>query len=208
MKHLFPDGRELMVRYDDIKDFFDKNRIIGRTIANIKPTAFDYIIRDIGDIDNVYELDTESAIDTDGQICLIFEDDDNLEIEFSGDGPILLGFNTADFEKYPKANGNCYTLRTLFKHCLGHKVVDIVFERSDHRMLFPAYRGIDMSAYDEGIDDIKIVLDDGSYLLARGSIDYFNFEHHSQDGNELRVPFKELLSELTEETLSWIFDEE
>lgn len=208
MKHSLPDGRELMVRYDDIKNFFDKNRIIGRTITDIKPAAFDYIIRNIGDIDNVYEADTESAVDTDGQICLIFEDGDDLEIEFSGDGPILLGFNTADFEKYPKPNGNCYTLRTLFKYCLGHKIVDIVFERSDHKMLFPTYCGIDTSAYDEGIDNIKIILDDGSYLLARGSIDYYNFEHHSQSGNELSIPFKELLGELNEETLSWIFDEE
>lgn len=208
MKYLLSDSRELMVRYDDIKEFFDKNSIIGRTITDIKSAMFDYIIQNIGDIDNVYNLNARSAIDTDGQICLLFEDGDNFEIEFSGDGPIILGFNTADFEKYPKFDGNCYALRTLFKHCLGHKIVDIVFEKSDHRMLFPAYHGIDMSAYDEGINHIKIILDDDSYLVARGSIDYYNFEHHSKSGEEMRVPFKELLDELNEETLSLIFEEE
>lgn len=207
MKHKFDDGRELMASYEDISTFFRDHPIVGRTIRDIRSAENDYMIRNLEDF-SIEELNgwtTESAIETDGQIAILFEDGDHMEIEYAGDGPVLLGFNTADFNKYPVYNGNCYTLQTLFRHCIGRQITAVHFEKSSHRMEFPAFCGIDMSSDDEGIREIRLELDDGTYLAFFGIYDFFDFVHRNQDGEELRVPYSDLLQELNAETLDRLF---
>jgi len=207
MKHILEDGRELVASYKDIQAFFDRNHIAGRTIRDLRSYENDYMIKNLDDFDieTLSKWTTESAIDTDGQIAIIFSDGDHMEIEFSGNGPILLGFNTADFSKYPEYNGTCYTLRTLFQHCIGRTVDSVFFEKTDRRMEFPAYCGIDMSEDDEGIQEIRLILDDESYLSFSGNIDFFRFMHQKKNGEELRVQYSELLKELSSEMMNRIF---
>ena len=206
MSYLLDDGRQLMASYQDIAEFFNKNHMIGKKIVDIQAQALDYMICNLSDIENIEKLDTKSSISTDHQICLRFDDGDHFEIEIPGDAPLILGYNTADFARYPVNHGTCYTLRTLFMHCLGRCVTEIVFEKSAHKMFFPAYRGIDMSKEDDGVKEIKLVLDDGSFLLATGNCDFFYFTHYAPDGNEKRVPFADLLTELSDEVKRDIFD--
>ena len=209
MKHTLEDGRILMASYDDIREFFDEYHIAGRTIRDLRSSENDYMIRNLEDfeIEKLEQWTTESAIETDGQIAILFTDGDNLEIEFSGDGPILLGFNTADLSKYPEYDGRCYRLATLFQHCIGRTITKIFFERSDRRMEFPAYCGIDMSADNEGIQEIRLILNDGSYLKAFDHIDWFDFAHMNVNGEEFRVPYTELLKELNPDIRHRLFVE-
>lgn len=201
MKHVLEDGRELVASYDDVQDFFDGNKIIGRVIKDIRPAALDYMIQNLSEIDDIWNRRTECGIQTDDRICIIFSDGDSIEIEFSGDGPILLGFNTANFDQYPNPDGSCYTLHTMFQYCLGYEIMNVSFDRSDKRMIFPAYRGIDMSGDDDGIKEIRFNLRGGTSLIASGIIDYFYFEYTMDFGGSVRVPMKELLAELNTETL-------
>lgn len=205
MKHILEDCRELVASHADIQDFFYCHNIIGRTIADIRPAAFDYMIQNICDIDDVWNQSIESGIETDSQICIIFADGEHMEIKFSGEGPVILGFNTADFSKYPSPDGTCYSLHTLFQHCLGCKIINISFETSDDRMRFPVYRGIDMSLDDEGIKEICFHLCNRTALVASGSFDWFSVEHIADSGDSVKIPFRELLSELNKDTIEEIF---
>lgn len=209
MKHFLDDGRVLVASYNDIRQFFDDYHIVGRTISDLRSAENDYMIKNLEDfdIDELNRWTTESGIETDGQIAILFADGDNIEIEFSGDGPILLGFNTANLSKYPAYDGTCYTLATLFQHCLGKTISNVLFEKSNHRMEFPAYRGIDMSADDEGIREIRLILEDGSYLKAFGGWDFYYFSHINSDGEELRVPYIELIEELNPKVKHRLFVE-
>ncbi len=200
MKHILDDGRCLMASYDDIQDFFSRNPIIGKTISDIRPYCLDYMLKNIAEVEDFENKRTESAIDTDERICLIFEDGSNLEIEFSGDGPIILGFDTAKLTDYPEYDGTCYTLRTLFQYCIGREILGIHFEKSENRMMFPAYMGIDMSGDDEGIREIRFALRGGTTLIASGYLDYFRVEHVTDFGGSVTVKYSELINELNEET--------
>lgn len=42
IKQLLSDGRTIMARCDDVRDFFDTHRIVGRQIADIRPFLMDY----------------------------------------------------------------------------------------------------------------------------------------------------------------------
>lgn len=59
-------------------------------------------------------------------------------------------------------------------------------------MLFPCYCGIDMSKEDEGIKNISVVLEDGSYLNFEGQEDFFNIEHFKEDGTCLMIDVDQL----------------
>ena len=209
MKYILEDGRILAASYDDIREFFDEHHIAGRTIRDLRSARNDYMIRNLYDfeIEELEHWTTESCIDTDGPIAILFTDGDNLEIEFCGDGPVLLGFNTADLSKYPEYNGECYKLATLFQHSIDRTITEVFFERSDHRMMFPMYKGIDMSADDDGVQEIRLVLDDGSCLTANGKIDWFVFAHEGVAGEEFRLPYAELLEELSPEIKHRLFVE-
>lgn len=199
MIYTLSDGRSLMASFRDIHSYFEKHTIVGKSIADIRPYRLDYRIANIEDIEDPESAKIPSGITTDGQICIIFDDGDHIEIEIPGCAPIILGFNTADFSQYPEYDGSCYTLRTMFQKCLGHRITKVAFEKTAGKMLFPKYRGIDMSDDDDGIYEIRLVLDDGSCLCAHGWLDFFDILHYAPNGDDICVPFSELLAELDEE---------
>lgn len=203
--HKLKDERMLMASYADIERFFSENSIIGKTIEDIVPYRYDYMIQNFGDIEDFINIRTRSAIDTDGHVCILFDDGSNFEIEFCGDGPVIMGYNTADFDSYPEFDGSCYKLSTLFQYCLGHTIVGIHFEKTDKKMCFPSYCGIDMSGEDDGIKEIRFALNGGTTLMASGSLDRFSFEHFMDFGGRVEVKVAELISELNEETYSNYF---
>ena len=205
MSYILPDGKELMARYDDILSFFEKHNIVGRNIADIRPAALDYQISNLDDIENIINLRTECAIDTDEPVCFIFEDGDTMEIEFSGDGPIILGFNTADLSSYPQYDGHCYHLATLFDHTIGAGIVSVEVEKAEHKMLFPSYCGHDMSQEDEGVTEIRLYLGGGKYFAASGWQDFFRFECHLPDGRMDEIEYRKLFSDMSIEALVDIF---
>ena len=196
MKHLLSDGRTLMASVEDVKSFFDDNAICGKIIKDIRPFVFDYMIQNLDEIEEIEQEQTESAITTDGQICILFTDGSHMEIEFPGNGPMILGYNTADFSKYPQYDGTCYTLATMFRHCIGKKIIGVSVKRSNEKMVFPCYKGIDMREDDDGIKEIRLTLDDDSYLSAAGVVDFFNFSHHVSQLECATVSFRDLLNEL------------
>ncbi len=200
MKHKMPDGRELMAAITDIEGFFREHSIVGRVIADMRPSELDYIIGNLCDMENIYETACSCGIETDGCICIIFDDGDSMEAEFSGSGPVLLGFNTADLPRYPEPNGDIYAVRTMFGGCIGRRIVSIELEVSGS-MMFPCYRGMDMSEDDDGVYRIKFLLDDGTTLALQGWIDYFQIEHLDSNGELVYVPMKRLLDELDEQHL-------
>lgn len=199
MQKRLSDGRLLMAAYEDVDAFFKTHRIEGRVIADLRPACLDYIICNLCDIEDIYNKNCQSAIETDEQICILFEDGDHMEIEIPGDGPIILGFNTANLQNYPVYDGSCYTLRTMFQHCIGKKIEKVKFEKSPYEMEFPCYCGIDMSADDDGIKEILLYLEDGSFLRASGYVDFYELEQCAANGENCMVPYKELLEELSEE---------
>lgn len=208
MKHVLDDGRVLVAAYTDLQSFFEKNRIVGRVISDIRAAASDYMICNLDDIE-IYSMGrVECAINTDSQVCIIFQDGNSMEIEFSGDGPIVLGFNTADFSKYPVADGTCYSLRTMFQYCIGYEITNVAFDKSDKRMRFPLYRGIDMSEDDDGVKEIRIQLRGGTTLVASGNDDFFEFRHTMDFGGLVTVPLAKLINELNNETRRAIVNEE
>ena len=91
MKYQLPDGRWLMASYEDLYSFFQENIIAGKIIRDIRPFALDYCIRNLDDVEDILNTETQCAIGTDHQICMLFTDNTTLEVEFSGDGPIILG---------------------------------------------------------------------------------------------------------------------
>lgn len=206
MKHTLDDNRLLMASYDDIYSFFKEFQIVGKIIKDIIPFKFDYYIRNLDEIDNILSISTPSSIDTDHQICLVFTDNTSLEIEFVGDGPVILGYNTAKLSKYPKHNGSCYTLRTLFKHSINRKIIEIEFNKTVNKMLFPYYKGIDLSKEDDGIKQLRFILDDGSYLSAEGILDWFCLSHKTATNKLKMIPFRELLAELNHEYFPFLRD--
>ena len=108
MKPMLDDGREPVARFSDAESFFGRNHIVGRVISDIRPAACDSMIGNLAecDLNMIYGVEKASRIDcaveTDSQVCILFEDGDHMEIEIPGDGPIILGFNTADFTQYPE----------------------------------------------------------------------------------------------------------
>lgn len=200
-KYTLDDGSELMASFDDVDAFFKEHKIVGRRIVDVLPSEYDYRVRNLNDIDDVWNVSLPCGIMTDGRLCFLFEDGDTLEIEFCGEGPVILGFNTANVENYPKPDGLCYTLRTMFSGCLGRRICEVKYARSDARMIFPEYHGIDMSADDEGVREIRFMLDDMKQIVFKGNVDWFDVSLLGPDGDDWYVPARPLLEELSEEGL-------
>lgn len=121
-------------------------------------------------------------------------------MEISGSGPLILGYGTADFAKYPSYHGQIYRLKTLFRHCIGKKITEVKIDAGEDSMFFPCYCGIDMSQEDEGVYGLRFLLDDGSTLSFAGEWDFFSVEHTDSKGEIREVPFSVLLWELDPET--------
>lgn len=209
MKQLMADGRTIMARYGDIRDFFDTHRIVGRQIADIRPFLIDYRVRfmdEFDDIEDAEQMLMFTAIQTDGQVCIVFEDGDSCEVEIPGEAPIILGLNTVDWSQYPVYDGSCYSLRTMFRGIVGRTVTEVRIMQTDSRMEFPSYCGIDMSEDDEGVRSIQWVLDDGTYIEFEGSVDWFCVGHYTADGGDVYIPLAELLKEMDEQSIFEMFE--
>ena len=197
------DGRTIMALYDDLCAYFENHPIQGKKLVDIRANTLDYM-----GLGNFCEFPEEgwtewrSSIHTDTQVCLIFEDGSTLEVEIPGEAPIILGYNTADIESYPPYDGTCYQLSTLFQYALGHTIVDVVFHKTQGKMLFPVWNNIDMSAEDDGIKELAFVLDNGTKLVVKGVLDYYAFSHVDENEEELKVPISQLVSDLNDETIA------
>ena len=179
MAHLLPDGRRLMAASSDIRAFFDDCFLTGREIADIYATRGDYGIANLDEIVDVENARFECAVETDGEICLIFTDGQYLSIEFGGEGPVLLAFG----DTAPREETAAYPLRAVFRPVLGRRIGEVVTVADGGELLFPAYRGIDMSDESDGVCAICLRLDDGSSLFFHGSLDFFVLEHKNADGS-------------------------
>ena len=209
MKQRLPDGRTIMARYGDIRDFFDTHRIIGRQIADIRPFLMDYRVRfmdEFDDIEDAEQILMFTAIQTDGQVCIVFEDGDSCEVEIPGEAPVILGFNTAEWSQYPTYDGTCYSLHTMFRGIIGRTVVEVCILQSQRKMEFPSYRGVDMSEDDEGVWGVRWILDDGTYIQFHGSVDWFCVGHYTADGEDVYIPLAELLKEMDEQSIFEMFE--
>lgn len=201
MKHTFPNNRTLMISSADIFDYFNSHSIIGRTIIDILTSEYDYRIGNFDDLVDEMDMNiavTESSIVTDGYVCLKLDDGHSVEIQFSGEGPVVLGYDSYEPIESPMP-GYYYHLRTMFAGCLGKRIVGIVFGFTDKEMQFPCYCGIDMSAdYDE-VCSICLVLDDNSILEFSGWIDYSSCVLLKPNGEPYDVKITVLLSDMTDE---------
>ena len=63
-----------------------------------------------------------------------------------------------------------------------------------------------MSEDDEGVYVIRFVLDDGTYLLFRGSVDRFCIGHCTADDEDVYLPMADLLKEMNDESIGAMFD--
>ena len=106
---------------------------------------------------------TDSSIVTDGFVCLKLDDGHSVEINFSGEGPAVLGYDSYEPIESPMP-GYYYRLSTMLAGCLGKRIVGIVFGFTDKAMQFPCYCGIDMSEDYDGVCAVRLVLDDNSIL--------------------------------------------
>ena len=194
MKRILEDGRTLMASYDDINEFFQTNNIIGKEISDILLSEACYMAFDYEEDDDYPDNVADCFLEMDDPVCIAFTDGTNLEVEYCGDGPIILGYNTAKIKEYPKNKGIKFPFQNMFKYGIGKKITDIQFEKSDERMMFPEYRGINMSEDDDGIAEIRFVLDDDTALVANGFIDYFDFGHIKNSNRYVRITYRELLN--------------
>ena len=193
--YVFPDGRELMCSPEYVKEFFIKNTIVGKRIKNILPGAYDYILGDLGKDDYNENAKTFCGIDTDEPICLVFEDGHTLEVEVCGDGPVILGFDTAELNKYPKPDGSCYTLHTLFSSIIGQKITEIKFEKTNKPMQFPSFCGKTIQD-EEHVYRICFLLEDGNHLIADGCHDFFSVSLKKPNGEYVYSKMAPLMAEL------------
>lgn len=190
---LLHDGRRLMANKAEIMAFMEKHHIVGSTIVGIYPQEMDY---GIGNWDELMEEwggfppgDSPCSITTDGSIFLEMDNGEWLEIEFSGDGPVILNM-VPKGRPYPEIPDHLFALNTVFHQCRGKQIVDVKVDvRSEHNgMMFPCYRGIDMSAEYDGMWRIRLVLEDGNSLAFSGWIDFFNFELRDKNDETVFVP--------------------
>lgn len=185
------DGRYLMAREADILAFFERHHIVGRTITGIFPEEMDYgfsTMDDDEELDYPASVMTFCGIQTDGITSVEFGYTEQLEIAFSGHGPVILNMVSADRASNPKISCDLYSLNTLFHNCRQKKITDVIVDHDHERMLFPCYKGIDMSQEDKGVRRIRLVLEDGSSLAFSGSIDWGVAEYLDPDGEVAEVP--------------------
>ena len=207
MKHILDDGRILVASEKDIIEFFEEHPVVGAKIFTLDCTEKDIMIQNLEVIDNIMNREAECAINTDGAIRFWLSNGEMISIEFSGDGPIVLGtFTREQFEKGEREyNGNCYRLDMLFRFCIDQEITGIELVKKDSKMEFPCYRGIDMSDDDEGIKEIKLKLGNIEYLGIGGSGDFSWFGHFTRNGIHETIHYKELLAQLNDETIDRIF---
>lgn len=186
------DGRCLMAQEADIAAFFEQHQIAGKTITGIYPEEMNYGIYNwdelMEEIEDISACTNECAIQTDGFIFLELDYGHWLEIQFSGSGgPVILNMVSGD-RPYPKIPADLFSLNTLFHSCRGKKITEVIVDRNNDKMLFPCFLGIDMSDEDEGVWQIRLILEDGSCLAFYGSIDWNCVEYLDAEGKRKTVP--------------------
>jgi len=185
------DGRYLMAREADIADFFEQHHIVGRTITGIFPEDMDY---GFSTMDDGEELEYPASvmfpcgIQTDGVISVELNSGEQLEIAFSGEGPVILNMVPADKTSNPPIPPHLYSLNTMFNNCREKKITEIIIDQDNRKMLFPCYNGIDMRSEDEGVWRIRFKLDDGTFLAFSGNIDWSQMDHLDMNGKNTEVP--------------------
>lgn len=185
------DGRYLMTRKADILAFFDQHHIIGRTITGIFPEDMDYGFSTMDDDEELEYPESvmfPCGIHTDGLISVEFDSGEQLEIAFSGEGPVILNMVPADKTFNPKIPSHLYSLNSMFHNCREKTITEVIIDQDGRKMLFPCYNGIDMRTEDEGVWRIRLKLDDGTYLAFSGSIDWGQLELLDKDGEDVEIP--------------------
>ena len=185
------DGRYLMARKVDIQAFFDWHSIVGKTITGIFPEDMDYgfsTMDDEEELDYSKHIMTPCCIQTDGLISVELDYGEQFEIAFSGQGPVILNTVPESQASNPAIPSNLFSLNMMFRNCLGKRVAEVSIEQHDQKMIFPCYCGIDMSAEDEGVCGIRLVLEDESCLVFSGSCDWNQMELLNNRGESMYVP--------------------
>lgn len=122
-----------MIASADILDYFNSHPIIGRIITDVLPSEYDYRIGNFDDLVDEMDMNiavTDSSIVTDGFVCLKLDDGHSVEINFSGEGTAVLGYDSYEPIEISMP-GYYYRLNTMFAGCLSKRIIGIVFGFSD-----------------------------------------------------------------------------
>lgn len=199
MKQILPDKRYLLASFADLKDFFVTNKVVGKTIKSIIPSAYDYQFSNLREcITNIDTDLTECCISTDESICLEFSDGNSLEILIPGSCPIIIGWNTFFKRTHDPYNidCDCFDLNVLFEQCINHEITKVSVDYRENEMIFPAYMGIDLSEDDDFINGINLILDNDVVLTIEGGVDWCNVYLTNLIGEEAYVPVKKLFDSI------------
>lgn len=202
MRYQLDTDKYVMISCQDVQWFFSTYRIEQRRIADIRPTSLDYMIRNLDEVDDPFGGSYQCGISTDGEIAVIFEDGDLLEIQKAGEGAIVLGFNSLRVSDLPAYTGHIYKLSTMFSGCIGKLISAVEFETAMGVPLFPRYRDIDFSHENNHVTSIKLRLEDRTYLDFSGWIDFYGIDYVGPDGEPVEISGVDLLSDLSNEGLS------
>lgn len=186
------DGSFLMAREKEILEVFTCNHIIGRTITGIFPKEMNYGISNWDDlmeeIDDISAYTNECGIQTDDFVFLELDYGKWLAIQFAGSGgPVIMKMMSGN-DPYPKIPADLFSLNTLFHDCRHKKIANIIVDHNGGKMWFPCFSGVDMSAEDEGVWRVRLILEDGSCLAFYGSVDWSCVGYLDELGEPKRVP--------------------
>ncbi len=202
MRYQLDTNKYVMISCQDVHWFFSTYKIEQRRIADIRPTCLDYMIRNLDEVEDPFGSSYQCGISTDGEIAIIFEDGDLLEIEIVGEGAIVLGFNSLRTSDLPVYTGHIYKLSTMFCGCIGKLISTVEFETAMGIPLFPQYHDIDFSNENNHVTSIKLRLEDRSYLDFSGCGDFYVINYAGPDNKLMEISGIDLLSDLSNEGLS------
>lgn len=193
------DGRYLMAKEAEILAFFEGRSVVGKTITDIYPELMDYGIGNLEDLleetDDISVCTNECAIQTDGLVFLELNHGSRLGIRFSGSGGPVVLKEMPGGSPCSEIPSDLFSLNSMFDGCRGKKIANVIVDRNNGRMLFPCVCGIDMSVEDEGVWQIRLILDDGSCLAFHGFIDWGCMEYRNANGDAETVPLSCLLAD-------------
>jgi len=194
---LLPDGRMATGSFQAIAAFFEANDPRGKEIKAVLARERDYMPRFMcADEEELYAEEVYTAVNTRGSVCLVFADGSTMEVQIPGSAPVVLGANTADAEAYRRTDGRCFAFADLFAGCAGKRITAVQFEATRSRMQFPIYAGQDCSQWDDGVQSICFVLEDGSKLMAKGYVELFAWMYLDPEGEPYALPFGRLCQKL------------
>lgn len=122
-----------MIASADILNYFNSHLIIGRAITDVLLSEYDYRIGNFDDLVDEIDMNIvviDSSIVTDGFVCLKQDDGHSVEINFSGEGPVVLGYDLHKPIDEPMP-GYYYCFSIMFAGCIGKRIVGMVFGFTD-----------------------------------------------------------------------------